>query len=187
MKKLLKDKKGVFGLTSVQAFFAIILGLALLSYVIIIIMGSLQGTTILSQDSLSKVNESNGYFLNTTTNTLLQSAQPGFSLISVTQVVNTSDGVIVTDANYTVTGGTIVGTGKQNWTDVKISYTYRADSSYQKSLTGITGNTSLGITNFFGNISPVYAILAILVIILVLIVLVRIVQAPSGTNATPQL
>ena len=45
-EKLLKDKKGVFGLTAVQAFFTIMLGLALLAYVIVIIMGTLSGTTI---------------------------------------------------------------------------------------------------------------------------------------------
>ena len=44
--KLRKDKKGVFGLTAVQQFFAVILGIALLAYVIVIIMGTLQTANI---------------------------------------------------------------------------------------------------------------------------------------------
>ena len=42
------NKRGVFGLTAVQQFFAIILGIALLAYVIVVIMGTLQGSSILS-------------------------------------------------------------------------------------------------------------------------------------------
>jgi uncharacterized protein involved in cysteine biosynthesis len=53
VKKIL-NKKGVFGLTSVQQFFAIILGIALLAYVIIVIMGTLQSATILTAGSLAK-------------------------------------------------------------------------------------------------------------------------------------
>jgi hypothetical protein len=48
-----KDKRGVFGLNAVQGFFAIILGIALLAYVIVVIMGTLQSTTILTANSLA--------------------------------------------------------------------------------------------------------------------------------------
>lgn len=105
MRKL--GKKGVFGLTAVQGFFAIILGIALLAYVIVIIMGTLQNSSILVQ-----------------------------------------------------------GTAVQNQT-----YT---------NANNILGNVSTGVSGFFSNINPVYAILAVLVIILVLVVLVRVVQAPTG-------
>lgn len=53
LKKLMKSKKGVFGLTAVQQFFAIILGIALLAYVIVVIMGTLQSSTILTTGSLA--------------------------------------------------------------------------------------------------------------------------------------
>ncbi len=52
------DKKGVFGLNSVKAFFVIILGIALLGYIVIVIMGTLQDTNVLSAGSLAK-NQSN--------------------------------------------------------------------------------------------------------------------------------
>ena len=60
MKKLLgklkNDEKGVFGLTAVQGFFASILGIALLAFVIIIIMGTLQGANIVESGSLAANN-----------------------------------------------------------------------------------------------------------------------------------
>lgn len=52
MKSILKNKKGIFGLTSVQEFFAIILGVTLLAYVIVVIMATLQSSTILPSGSL---------------------------------------------------------------------------------------------------------------------------------------
>jgi flagellar biosynthesis protein FlhB len=53
MEKMVKDKKGIFGLTAVQQFFVIILGIALLAYVIVIIMGTLQGAGIVTSGSLA--------------------------------------------------------------------------------------------------------------------------------------
>ena len=53
MSKLKSDKKGVFGLTAIQAFFVAILGIALLAYVIVIIMGTLQSANIVTDGSLA--------------------------------------------------------------------------------------------------------------------------------------
>jgi len=53
LNKFKKDEKGVFGLNAVQQFFVIILGIALLAYVIVIIMGTLQSANILTDDSLA--------------------------------------------------------------------------------------------------------------------------------------
>ena len=56
LKSLLKkkNKRGVFGLTAVQQFFAIILGIALLAYVIVIIMGTLSDANILTAGSIAE-------------------------------------------------------------------------------------------------------------------------------------
>lgn len=51
MKKM--NRKGVFGLTSVQAFFGIILGVALLAYVIVVIMGTLSTSSILPANTVA--------------------------------------------------------------------------------------------------------------------------------------
>ena len=47
------NKKGVFGLTAVQSFFSVILGIALLAYVIVIIMGTLSSANIVTANSLA--------------------------------------------------------------------------------------------------------------------------------------
>lgn len=52
-KRLRKDRRGVFGLTAVQSFFAIVLGIALLAYVIVIIMGTLQTANIVTSGSIA--------------------------------------------------------------------------------------------------------------------------------------
>jgi len=56
LKSIVKDKRGVFGLNAVQSFFAIILGIALLAYVIVIIMGTLSEASIVTSGSLADNN-----------------------------------------------------------------------------------------------------------------------------------
>jgi len=51
MSKFRKDEKGVFGLTAVEAFFVSILGIALLAYVIVIVMGTLADADIVESGS----------------------------------------------------------------------------------------------------------------------------------------
>ena len=65
-KKWLADKKAVFGLTSVQQFFGIILGIALLAYVIVVIMGTLSSSSILTAGSLA-YNQTNNILANVST------------------------------------------------------------------------------------------------------------------------
>lgn len=46
LKKLKQNRNGIFGLDSAKVFFSVLLGIALLSFVIIIIMGTLQDTNV---------------------------------------------------------------------------------------------------------------------------------------------
>lgn len=182
-KEMLKNKKGVFGLTAVQQFFAIILGIALLAYVIVVIMGTLQTSSILPTSTVaaSVANETGGT-INTAGYTLAKSSLDGFGSPVITVIINTTDGLVVNSGNYTVSsGGVLTNTSVNTWDTVKVSYTYKYNSVSASNAKAILGNTSSGISSFFGNVSPVYAILAILVIILVLVVLVRVV---TGGNAT---
>lgn len=186
IKKLLKDKKGVFGLTAVQSFFAIILGIALLAYVIAIIMGTLSGTTILNQVSGSVTNET-GASITATLYAVDQSTLAGFTGLTITELINATDETVIGLGNITTTATGFTNATETNWDDVLVSYTYSYNSNEQNNLDSILGNTSTGISGFFSSISPVYAILAVLVIILVLVVLVRVVQSPSGSQQMPQL
>lgn len=184
-----KNKKGVFGLTAVQSFFSVILGVALLAYVIVIIMGTLSNNTaILQTASYTAVNES-----------IARPTVAGVTLAvggltrgtcgTVTAIYNGTGGILIPAGNYTQTGcvitnATVLYPESTTWL---VSYPYTASSAYQQDLDSVLVNTSTGITSFFGAINPIYAILAVLVIILVLVVLVRVVQAPNGRETSSQL
>lgn len=182
MKKL--NKKGVFGLTSVQAFFSIILAIALLAYVIVVIMGTLSESSILDLATGSVTNQTvtptalgKGYILSTVDG----------CTATVTSVWNATDSFPITSPNYTVSGCTVsnlTNTYPGAW---NFTYSYTYNSIAQSNLNSILGNTSTGVTGFFESVNPVWAILAILVIILVLVVLVRVVQTPGARESSPQL
>ena len=183
-KEMLKDKKGVFGLTAVQQFFAIILGIALLAYIIVIILGVLGGTTILAKTTSTTYNETG--WLNDTKGVYTLSTAitglPGFANPSVSYVKEVA--LVIPVANYTFNTATYGFTNKTltAYQSVNITYTYDLYTAYQNRLDTILQNTSGGISGFFSAINPIYSILAVLIIILVLVVLVRVVQAPSARS-----
>ena len=199
-----KDKRGIFALESVQAFFAIILGIALLAYVIIVVMGTLNQTTILPSSAGNLVVNETGLRLNTShPSTLALSTVTGFSGPTITAIwadwnqtlhggslsnLSTGYNVTILLANASVNAVTgVLSNASTALGNVSVSYTYTRNTGAQDNANAVLGNTSAGITGFFGNITPVYAILAVLVIILVLVVLVRVVQAPAQNGSAPQL
>ena len=186
------NKKGVFGLTSVQAFFAIILAVGLLAYVIVIIMGSLSANTntLIPLNSNSITNETLSNFTVAGVAVANNGAQ-GFTNFVVTLVSNATGGGIIPATNYTVSGdGLVKAIASSPFLNeqVNVSYSYQYFAQAGANANNILSNTSIGISSFFGSINPVYAILAILVIILVLVVLVRVVSGGEGqTTSSPQL
>lgn len=180
VKKFEQDKSAVFGLTSVQAFFAIILAVSLLAYVIVIIMGTLSNSTIIPTQSATTTNEAG--FLNSTTYTLSSAGTPGFSSASIRSIINTTSGLLIPSSNYTLSASGVLTNTSVAWPAVSINYTYSFNSIATVQTNNVLGNVSTGITSFFGAINPVYAILAVLVIILVLVVLVRVVTGRSQGN-----
>ena len=183
IKKL--NKRGIFGLTAIQAFFAIILAIALLAYVIVIIMGTLGSSSILQQTSATSVNETHA-----SADTITLRSTAGASCGTITAISNGTGGTAIPLNNFTQTGCSVVNASTRViWgSNLLFSYPYTQYSTSKNELDSITSNVSTGITSFFSSISPVYAILAVLVIILVLVVLVRVVQAPNGgNNQAPQL
>lgn len=202
MKNIIRDKKGVFGLNAVQSFFAIILSIALLAYIIVIIMGTLSSagnTSILPRTSPATiVNETVTFSVTNAPQTLHASTHTGGACGVLTQVTNaTNVGTVIGLTNFTQTGCELVnatpyfvsaGTNVVNLSYTQlVSYTYTEYSTAQNQLDGILNNVSTGVTGFFNSINPVYAILAVLVIILVLVVLVRVVQAPNREESRTSL
>ena len=206
-KSLLKDKKGIFGLNAVQSFFSVILGIALLAYVIVIIMGTLSGTTILSSATgaitnnrtVSAVSDAAVNLpinINGVTYADRVSTGKNNLICSISNVVNATSNTPIGAVNYTVSNGgcalawlntTSSTTGGLNNSFWNVTYSYTYNTNSQDQTNSILGNTSSGISGFFSSINPVYAILAVLVIILVLVVLVRVVSAPTGSASVPQL
>jgi len=85
---MFKDKKGVFGLTAVQSFFAIILGIALLAYVIVIIMGTLSSANILTSGSLAD-NQTQDILSNVSTGVsgFFSSINPVYAILAVLVII----------------------------------------------------------------------------------------------------
>ena len=86
--KLKSDKKGVFGLNAVQTFFAMILSIALLAYIIVVIMGTLQGASILTANSLAS--NQTGYILgnvSTGVTGFFSSISPVYAILAVLVII----------------------------------------------------------------------------------------------------
>ena len=181
VKDFKENKKGVFGLTSVQSFFTIILGIALLAYVIIVIMGTLNDSDILKGNSLTQVVFNETGHINASGYTLQNTSANGFSAIKII-IARNSSGTIIPATNYsldTITG-IVTNATSLTYADSNFTWSYKYNSKSQDNVENILLNTSEGVSSFFSSINPVYAILAILVIILVLIVLVRVVSGGTG-------
>lgn len=87
-KKIAKDKKAVFGLTSVQQFFAIILGIALLAYVIVVIMGTLATSTILSGNTVA-ANQTNSILNNVSSGitSFFSAINPVYAILAILVII----------------------------------------------------------------------------------------------------
>lgn len=109
IKNFMKDKAGVFGLTSVQAFFAIILGVALLAYVIIIIMGTLSSSSIVPAGSLA-ANQTNSILGNVSAGitSFFGAINPVYAILAVLVII-----LVLVVLVRVVTGGTQAGGNPQ--------------------------------------------------------------------------
>ena len=88
LRKIAKDKKAVFGLTSVQQFFSIILGLALLAYVIVVIMGTLSSSSILTAGSTAQ-NQTNNILNNVSSGItgFFSSINPVYAILAILVII----------------------------------------------------------------------------------------------------
>ena len=88
MKSLLKNKKGVFGLPAVQSFFATILGIALLAYIIVIIMGVLSSANIVTSGSVAD-NQTKNILNNVSTGVtgFFSSINPVYAILAILVII----------------------------------------------------------------------------------------------------
>lgn len=84
-------KRGVFGLNAIQQFFVILLGVALLAYVIIVIMGTLQGSSILSATGSTSLayNQTNNILANVSTGitSFFSAINPVYAILAVLVII----------------------------------------------------------------------------------------------------
>ena len=87
-EKLKADVKAVFGLTAVQSFFGIILGIALLAYVIVIIMGTLSTANVVPAGSLA-ANQTNAILANVSTGitSFFGAINPVYAILAVLVII----------------------------------------------------------------------------------------------------
>lgn len=102
ISKFMKEKAAVFGLTSVQAFFAIILGVALLAYVIVIIMGTLSSSNIVAANTLA-ANQTTAILANVSTGitSFFSAINPVYAILAVLVII-----LVLVVLVRVVTGGT---------------------------------------------------------------------------------
>lgn len=87
-KKFAQDKAGIFGLNAVQQFFVIILGIALLAYVIVVIMGTLQSSSILTANTLAA--NQTGFILGNVSNgitSFFSAINPVYAILAVLVII----------------------------------------------------------------------------------------------------
>jgi hypothetical protein len=86
MRKI--NKRGVFGLNAIQQFFAVILGIALLAYVIVIIMGTLSGASIVTSGSLAD-NQTKSILANVSTGitSFFSAINPVYAILAVLVII----------------------------------------------------------------------------------------------------
>ena len=181
----LKNKRGVLGLEMATSFTLAILILAVFGFVVIVIMGNLENTTV-GRISIS----------NTTINETLPTVDQlgeDFDAASVSfnpsctivKVLNATDAVNIPSSNYTQTNcnlksnaDTEAGFNGSNWL---VTYTYTFDDP--SAVFALTRNTTGGISNLMSNSITWFSLIAVVIIILIISVVVLAVKKFGGGSA----
>ena len=86
--KFKKDMDAVFGLNAIQSFFGVILGIALLAFVIVIIMGTLSTSNIIATSNVA-FNQSQSILLNVSSgvSSFFGSITPVYAILAVLVII----------------------------------------------------------------------------------------------------
>jgi len=87
-EKFKKAKEAIFGLTAIQQFFVVILGLALLAFVIVIIMGTLSSANIVPQSNIA-YNQTQQILMNVSTGvtSFFGAINPVYAILAVLVII----------------------------------------------------------------------------------------------------
>lgn len=140
-----------------------------------VIVSTLTGADLLtsSRTSATVTNETDAY-INETGYQLVgldTNYVPGTIVIS--QIANTSDGVVITSGNYTLSStGLLTNTTVTTWEAVNITYSSSVYSAEELSTESLSGNFTAGVDNVSSKIPIVLLIAAIVLILGVLVLLI---------------
>lgn len=153
----------------------------------LIVFGNLSGNLGFSNAGSTTTNES-GHFINATTTTLTGASDPDFISLTVTRIVNATDGVVVNPGNFTVNSalGTIVGSAGRtdNWSTVNVTYTSTLTSQGESDTTNVITNLTGGAAQFFTFSNVWFTLLAIVLLIIIVISVIRVVRPDKGKFAS---
>lgn len=180
------NKKGVLGLQTVGVVLVSVLILAVIVIAMFLATSNLRDAAESSETSQTlRVNNETVTAVSEPVKTLAEQGRRN-SQCTVWQVVNATDGVAITTANYTAATATCTikysgpGAGGFNGTNWKVSYNVTYNSPYANE---ITGNTTAGPINFFKQSGTVFTILGIVLIILAIGIIIYAVSRFGGGSS----
>ncbi len=155
--------------------FNLILVAGFLGLVWLIIYGNLSGNLGFSQDSLTVGNET--ITLQGAGDIPATADSRTNGALSSIVMTNATGGELITSANYTVTGVTILSSGDINLynnTNVNVSYVVTFDSTGQINTEAVIDNLTSGVTTFFGFSVTWFTIIALVILITILLSLLAL-------------
>lgn len=118
----MEQKKGIQLNQAFGAVLTLVL-VAVLVIVAIVIFVSL-GDSFANISSVTITNET-GAYINGTSYTTDDAGDCGFGAATVTQILNTTDGILITSGNYSLSSdGVLTNLTSTTWSNVLLSYTY---------------------------------------------------------------
>lgn len=139
-----------------------------------VLVSTLTGSDLLSQESVSVADEYPTY-ANNTGYTLLGASDTGATGFVLTSAKNSSESVALT--NFTVSSvGVVKNATAEHWGNLTLSYSYTRDTAEIKTTDSLSANFSEGINNISDKVPTLLLIGAIILIIGILAVLVGVWQ-----------
>ncbi len=119
-------------------------------------------------ESVSVINET-GAWLNETAYTVSNSGVIGFTGLTITSAINTTDNSSIAVGNFTVSGATFTNASATTWPSIWVSYDYTQDTDAKKATDQVQNNSLVAITTYTAGASTQLNTVSIAIILILLI------------------
>ncbi len=126
------------------------------------------GSIVSGTESVSVINET-GAWLNETAYTVDNSGVVGFTGLTITSAINTTDNSSIAIANFTVVGATFTNASVTTWASVWVSYDYTKDTDAKRATDQAQNNSLVAITTYTAGASTQLNTVSIAIILILLI------------------